>query len=200
MTGGEFLGGEDASVDNFRNRAADANIIYLSCHGQFVYDDPLESALLLSANGSRPDRNCPKYSSHRISVRSILGLKLNARLVILDACMSGKQSFNPGDEPIGFPTAFLLAGAQAVIASNWVVEQRRGRLFMTALLEHWSNGGCTLGAAMQAAYTAVRDNHPHPFHWAPYSLFGNDRLCYIPPRKGEDQSSAKAASSPRDRG
>jgi CHAT domain-containing protein len=185
LTGGEFLSGPAASREVFGQRSRDAAILYLSCHGQFTPVAPLESALLLLASEALPPRDLPEHSRHRLSVRDILGLRLRSGLVILDACMSGQQSLEPGDEPIGFPTAFLLAGAGAVIASNWVVEQGRGREFMTALLEHWSAGACPLGTALRNAYAAVRTNHPHPFHWAPFSLFGNDRLRYTPQPAGD---------------
>lgn len=176
-TGGLFLQGVEATPAAFRLHAGNAGSIYLSCHGCFNEDDSLESSLLLSDGESLPSKVQSGDGLHELSVRNILGARLAARLIILDACMSGLQHLSPGDEPMGFPTSFLLAGAQAVIASNWVVEQNRARAFMFALQECWA-GGVTLGEAMRHAYTAVRAEHPHPFHWAAFSLFGNDRLKF----------------------
>jgi CHAT domain-containing protein len=92
--------------------------------------------------------------------------------------MSGIQHLSPGDEPMGFPVALLLAGAGAVIASNWVVEQNCARDFILALLGQWSGGKVPLGSAMQSAWAVTRTQYPHPFHWAAFSLFGNDRLTF----------------------
>lgn len=201
-SGGLFRQGIEASRWALKQYAETAACLYLSCYGQFDNDDPLESALLLSDGRSLPGRPQPApkrgqqrawtfvgrqesgdpgasgASSHGLSVRDILNLRVRSRLVVLDACMSGSQRFSPGDEPMGFPTAFLLAGASALIASNWVVEQNCGRDFMTALLDHWSSGQSSLGVAMKEAYSVTRAKYPHPFHWAAFSLFGNERLRF----------------------
>jgi len=44
------------------------------------------------------------------------------RLVVLSACESGITSLQTPDEFIGFPVAFLLAGAPGVMASLWRVD------------------------------------------------------------------------------
>ncbi|MET0625636.1 MAG: CHAT domain-containing protein [Pyrinomonadaceae bacterium] len=177
-TGGLFLQGCDATPQALKRYAEETDSVYLSCHGCFNDQDSLKSALLLSDGRRLPSKTEANGWLHELSVRDILGTRIRARLVILDACMSGIQHFSPGDEPMGFPTSFLLAGAEAVIASNWVVEQNCARAFMLALQDHWAGGPVTLGEAMRHAYTAIRAEHPHPFHWAPFSLFGNDRLTF----------------------
>jgi CHAT domain-containing protein len=201
-SGGLFQQGIEASRWALRQYAETAACLYLSCHGRFDDNDPLESELLLSDGRTLPGRPRPaskssterawtladhqaardqgesSASSHGLSVRDILNLRVRSRLVVLDACMSGHQRFSPGDEPMGFPTAFLLAGASALIASNWVVEQNCGRDFHTTLLDHWISGQSSLGMAMQEAYAITRAKYPHPFHWAAFSLFGNERLRF----------------------
>jgi CHAT domain-containing protein len=177
-TGGIFLEGNDATWSAFRRYAESAASIYLSCHGYFDYKDSLASTLLLSDGLSLPSRMESKNPAYELSVRDILELRIRSRLVILDACMSGIQHFSQGDEPMGFPTAFLLSGAGAVVASNWIVEQNCARAFMLKLQECWSSGASTLGQSMQQAYRATRSEYLHPFHWAAFSLFGNDRLLF----------------------
>ena len=197
-SGGIFRQGVDASYQLLKEQAGTADSLYLSCHGLFNGEDPLESSLFLS-NGfdlpskfarrpaaskrawqliGRSEREETEDFSLGLSVRDILNLRINSRLVVLDACLSGVQRFSAGDEPLGFPTAFLLAGASALIASNWVVEQNCGRDLMIALLDHWTTGEASLGEAMRQAYAETRAKYPHPFHWAAFSLFGNDRLRF----------------------
>ena len=62
---------------------------------------------------------------------------------------------SPGDEPTGFPTAFLLAGCGAVIAANWSVEQNCARDFMLALMAAWADDNATIGDAMLTAYAHI---------------------------------------------
>jgi len=177
-TGGMFVQSTEATWRTFRSYAESATNIYLSCHGVFDEEDSLASTLLLSDGKALPSRLESNGQLYQYSVRDILEKQIQSRLVILDACMSGVQHFSPGDEPMGFPTAFLLSGASAVIASNWVVEQNCTRYFMMTLLEHWSTGSASLGEAMQKAYSLTRFRYPHPFHWAAFSLFGNDRMLF----------------------
>jgi CHAT domain-containing protein len=176
-TGGELRCGPEATRTEFRAHASKAAMVYLSCHGRFDVTDSLESSLLLSDGETLPSRVAKNDPSHALSVRDILGLNIHAPLVVLDACMSGMQHIAPGDEPMGFPTALLLAGAGAVIASTWTVEQNLARDFMLALLAKWSADG-SLGEAMHYAVTTIRSDYPHPFHWGVFSLVGNDRLLF----------------------
>ncbi len=176
-TQGMFLQGTDASWSTFQYFAERADSLYISCHGHFDSADPLESALLLSDGKTLPSKPPADIMPYSLSVRDILNMRIRSRLVVLDACTSGNEIFSTGDEPMGFPTAFLLSGANAVIATNWVVERNRGRYFMTNLVERWLSG-VSLGVAMQYAYVTTHEKYPHPFHWAAFSLFGNDRLLF----------------------
>ena len=177
-TGGTLRQGLEATSKSFRTQAGSAAILYLSCHGRFDQMDSLKSCLLLSDGDKLPSRTVANDAGHELSVRDILGLSIRSPLVILDACMSGVQRIALGDEPMGFPTAFLLSGAGAVLASTWSVDQNLARDFMLALFAIWSTGGGSLGNAMRHAVVTTRKQYPHPFHWAAFSLFGNDRLLF----------------------
>ncbi|WP_182905823.1 CHAT domain-containing protein [Microbispora sp. H13382] len=198
--GGRVFLGAEASRESLLSSAPEADIVYLSCHGAFSSIDAADSALLLSHEGRQPSRGRPDDPAHRLTVRDVLGLDLKARLLILDACMSGRQHFRMGDEPLGFPAALLLAGAQAIVAANWSVDYRAAEVFMSALLDNWIGGG-PIGAAMLAAYRETHRKFPHPFHWAGFSLHGDDRLHYeggsppLPSRGGSESSAAPAQSS-----
>lgn len=177
-TNGLFLEGIEASWIAVRENSDRAVDLYLSCHGFFDSQQPLHSSLLLSDGSELPSRVKRNNVRHQLSVRDILDRRIRSRLIVLDACLSGVQHFSPGDEPMGFPTALLLSGAGAVVASNWVVEQNCARYFMLALLDHWSARSASLGEAMRQAYALTRSEYPHPFHWAAFSLFGNNHLLF----------------------
>lgn len=176
LSGGAFWHGTDASVISFRGVAPGADVLYLSCHGFFDADEPLESALLLSDGASLPSRMASADYGHHLTARDIIQDRITSRVVILQACTSGRQQLDVADEPMGFPAVFLLAGASAVIASNWVVERNCGREFMNALAHRWCSKHCDLGDAVNYAWQETRKRYSHPFHWAVFSLYGNDRL------------------------
>jgi CHAT domain-containing protein len=178
LTNGKLLTGLEASKESFNDFANAADVMYLSCHGRFVQTDPLRSHLLLSANGHLPNHSDKFKELNALSVREIIAARIRSRLIILQACMSGAQDFAPGDEPTGFPAAFLLGGAAAVVASSWVAERNSAREFMKSVVEEWTQSTSTIGEAIQSAYRSTRERYPHPFHWAPFSLFGNDRIRF----------------------
>ncbi|MBW4545761.1 MAG: CHAT domain-containing protein [Symplocastrum torsivum CPER-KK1] len=87
-----------------------AHCVHFSCHGEFNFESPLKSALLLA------DRQ-------PLTLGEIFGLDLSqCRLVTLSACETGLTDFTSiSDEYIGLPSAFLYAGALSVVSSLWAV-------------------------------------------------------------------------------
>jgi len=177
-TGGRLLTGTQASVEAFHNLAPESSMVYLSCHGVFNAREPRFSELLLSRGEGLPSRLASKQRRRGMTVNDVVCLSLPAKLVVLDACVSGEQRLYPGDEPMGFPAAFLLAGVSCVIASNWNVEVASGRVFMGALLEEWTQPGHTLAESMRVAYAITRNRYAHPFQWGAFSIHGYGQLQF----------------------
>ena len=91
--------------------------MHLSCHGHFDTAKPLASHLLL-ADGP-------------LSAADILqSLKLNAELVTLSACETGRSEVLRGEELIGLVRAFLYAGTPAVVVTLWPVDELSTLLLM----------------------------------------------------------------------
>jgi CHAT domain-containing protein len=92
--------------------ARGATHIHFACHGTFSADSPLDSALLLAGD-------------QQLTVRDVLSSTsfVNARLVVLSACRTAAiEHQRLPDEALGFPAAFLKAGAGWVIASLWAID------------------------------------------------------------------------------
>jgi CHAT domain-containing protein len=98
--------------------------------------------------------------------------------VILAACVSGRHDRTPGDDNTGFVAALLAGGANAVVASHWSVDARSTSLFVDALLSAWQQTEMTIGEATTTAYRSCREEFDHPFHWAAFSLHGDERLMH----------------------
>ena len=66
------------------------------------------------------------------------------------------------------------AGAPAIVASLWKVDDNATAMLMTAFYGHLKRG---LGpaAALRAAQAETRARHPDPFHWAAFVLTGEPR-------------------------
>lgn len=151
------LQGDDASVAELRRHASRAGLLHLACHAEFRIDSPLFSALHL-ADGM-------------LSAAQIEALPLSAALVVLSACETALSDTGAGDEGVGLIRAFLIAGAQRVLGSQWQVDDAGTAAFMECFHRAWRSGG-SAAAALRLAQLERRELSPHPFHWAAFSLHG----------------------------
>lgn len=151
------LSGVAASAAGLRAATAGADLLHFACHAQFRRDSPMFSALML-ADGP-------------LTAESIEGLHIDAGLVVLSACETGLAGEHGGDELVGLVRAFMLAGANRVLASLWPVDDR----VSAELMRHFYHrllADCSASEALQAAQRAVMRAHPHPYFWAAHAVQG----------------------------
>ncbi|HNY47091.1 MAG TPA: CHAT domain-containing protein, partial [Casimicrobium sp.] len=152
-----ILVGSSADAASLRRFGADAEVLHLACHAEFRSDNPMFSALHL-ADGP-------------FTVHDAETLRLPQGVVVLSACETGVSEYSRGDEMIGLVRAFLVAGASRVVASLWPVDDAVTREFMAAFYPTLRAGNSP-AVALRTAQIAVMKTHPHPFHWAPFTLYG----------------------------
>ena len=151
------LTGQDANGDALRAASVQADILHLACHGQFRSDNPMFSALHL-VDGP-------------FTVQDAEALRLPQGIVVLSACESGVATASKGDEVIGLVRAFLIAGAARVVASLWPVDDAVTTEFM-AVFYSSLRAGASPAEALRRAQLEVMKTHPHPFHWAAFTVYG----------------------------
>lgn len=97
---------------------------HFSCHGEFNFNQPSQSAL--------------KLADLPLNLDKIFTLQLEkCRLVTLSACETGLiDSRNTSDEYIGLPSGFLLAGSKAVVSSLWTVSDLSTAFLMMKFYEN----------------------------------------------------------------
>jgi CHAT domain-containing protein/Tfp pilus assembly protein PilF len=167
--GASVLIGELATESAFRARASGHRVIHLATYGVLNPLNPLFSFVELR-NGDDGE------ADGRLEVHEIFGLDLQAELVVLSACQTGlgrgyRRDVPPGDDWVGLVRAFLYAGARAVVASLWPVEDRATAQLM-ALFYDGLRAGKPAVAALGDAKRAfiLEDEVAHPFYWAGFSL------------------------------
>ena len=155
--GGEARLGREATVATLQEEVPRCDVLHLACHGLFRADNPMFSSL--------------KLGDGWLTAADALSLDLPGILVTLSACESGRSEVIGGDEVIGLTRAFLGAGAATLVVSLWLVQDET----TAALMEDWygrMGDGIGRAAALRAAQLAVKEQHPHPYYWAPFVLIG----------------------------
>ena len=156
--------GATATAARLREAVRESRLVHVATHGRFRADRPAMSSLRLA------DTWFNLYDVYDLDVR--------ADLVVLSACESGNSAPGRGDEALGLLRGFLYAGAPRVLASRWRVSDPATELYMTSFYAALRDGA-TYEAAQRLAMRAVRDRHPHPFHWAAFCLVGNPEGRYL---------------------
>jgi CHAT domain-containing protein len=149
--------GEAASESVLKLHGHESRIIHIATHGYFRQDNPMFSSIRLGDS--------------YLNLYDLYHLKLPAELVVLSGCATGRNTVTPGDELMGLVRGLLQAGAQSLMLSLWDVHDASTRDFMIAFYTHLAEG-MTKPMALQAAMAKVRETHPHPYYWAPFSLIG----------------------------
>lgn len=157
LPGAKVFMGDQATEAILRSHGPASRLVHIATHGYFRQDNPMFSSIRLG-------------DSH-LSLYDINHLHLPAELVVLSGCATGLNVITPGDELIGLARGLLQAGAQSLVLSLWDVHDESTKDFMIAFYRRLQHGQ-TKAAAMQAAMIELRESHPHPYHWAPFSLIG----------------------------
>jgi CHAT domain-containing protein len=105
-------------------------------------------------------------------MQEVTHLKLNADLVVLSACETGKGDLKAGEGVIGLSRAFLYAGSRGVVCSLWQVDDERTAALMTALYGELKRGKVSSAEALALARRKLIAEEQPPFYWAPFILIG----------------------------
>src|SRR5919199_1741859 len=151
-----------------------ARIIHLATHGLLDEDRGLGSAIALAPDSPS---SVPPLSKGGIggvngllTAEEILNLKLNAELVVLSACNTGRGKIT-GDGVIGLSRSLITAGVPSVLVSLWSVPDAPTASLMTEFYQNWQKNPNKAQALRQAMLTIMKQ-HPNPKNWAAFTLIG----------------------------
>ena len=151
------LRGADATAARVADAMRAARVVHLACHGRFVDALPNASGLRLA------DRWMP--------VREVVELGLDADLVFLSGCETGRHAVDAGDELAGLGSAFLAAGARRLVTSLWPVRDQAAVEIAVEFHRCFSTG-MRPSAALRESMLASMRTSPHPSWWAPFAVTG----------------------------
>lgn len=155
---------EDALEDHIKRYAGGYRIIHLATHGLLNNNNPLYSSIAMSGIAGQPDDGF-------LEAREIPIIKLDAELVILSACESGRGRMLPGEGILGLTRSLFSAGVPGIIASMWEVNDQATAFMMREFYSQYP--AVPAVEALRRAQIATRAEFgDNPNLWAPFVLMG----------------------------
>jgi CHAT domain-containing protein/tetratricopeptide (TPR) repeat protein len=151
---------------------AQARYVHFATHGILGLDTGQPPALVLSLVGNDGKRDEDGgVNDGFLRLDEVTRLQLNADLVVLSACETGRGRLYAGEGVTGLARAFLYAGSRGVVCSLWAVDDRETASFMAQLYGGLKDGQAAGDALRAAKLAMIREGKP-PVYWAPFILIG----------------------------
>jgi len=158
---------QDAIEAEFKQHAADFDILHIASHGEFNPEAPLLSCLRLGAG---------QGEDGRLETQEIFDLDLDAYLVSLSACNTALGKMTKGDELMGLTRAFIYAGTPSILGTFWSVNDESTRVMMGHFYANLKTMD-KFQSMQQAQLAMIRDRRfQHPFYWAGFQMIQETHL------------------------
>ncbi len=164
------LVGSDADIANTRKYIEQFDIVHMATHGLSDIDYPERSGLFLFPDNIY--QGAAFGDDSFLSMGELLGMNLQAQLVVLSACDTGRGGFAEGEGVMALPRGFIFAGVPNVIASLWKVHDERTKDLMVAFYTHLHNGYSYAEALRLAKLDSIEKGFL-PLDWAGFVLIGS---------------------------
>jgi CHAT domain-containing protein len=148
--------------------------VHFATHGILGVDVGLQPSLVLSLAGNKAGERLAESGKDRedgfLQLDEVMRLRLNADLVVLSACETGRGRLYNGEGVRGLARAFLHAGSRGVVCSLWRVNDRETARLMGSLYAGLKSEPAA--AALQAARVKLIRSGKPPLYWAPFIFIG----------------------------
>jgi len=161
MVNTQAITGEVATKAEIVPQMSASRVIHLATHGIFDEQQGWKSAIALAPT---------QTDNGWLTAREILDLNLNAELVVLSACNTGRGSIS-GNGLASLSSALIASGASSVIVSLWSIPDSPTAFLMQefyANLQHNSDKA----QALRKAMLTTMEKHPDLRDWAAFTLIG----------------------------
>jgi len=170
----QILDGPQATEEMIRKAVTTVpELLHFAVHVVSPPDRPQEAALALSLN----NEGVPEL----LTPEAVATFRLPGTLVVLSGCSSNQGKAVPSAGLLGLSRAWLLAGAEAVVASSWPTPDDSGRFFSLfySHLHATAAGSLSQRASLALAQTQTELQHgtgytSSPSYWAAYSVISKE--------------------------
>jgi CHAT domain-containing protein/tetratricopeptide (TPR) repeat protein len=146
-----------ATTDLLRTRGAETDLLHVATHGNYRQDNPMFSGIRLGDG--------------YLNLYDLYQMRLSARHVTLSGCATGMNFVAAGDELLGLQRGLFCAGASSLLLSLWDVHDQTTSQLMQLFYRLFITSN-DMPRALQLTMQTLRDQHPHPYYWAPFILIG----------------------------
>jgi CHAT domain-containing protein/tetratricopeptide (TPR) repeat protein len=169
----KILVGAEALEDRIKSEASRYNILHFATHGILNDTSPLYSSIVLSLTENDKEDGL-------LEAWEVMRMDLQAELVVLSACETGRGRIGAGEGLIGFSWALFVAGCPTTVVSQWKVDSASTSELMLEFHKHLKSSAAdtkthlaSAEALRQAALRLMQTNeYRHPFYWAGFVVVG----------------------------
>jgi len=159
----EILSDKDATVEKFKEKYKEFDVLHFACHCEFKIDNPVFSHIMLRDN---------KGEKYRFNISDIMALDLkNTKLVVLSACESGEGEIHITDEITCISRAFMIAGVNSLIVTLWEVDDEVSSKLMEEMYRNLIKGE-SVSSSLRLAQLKIKNEYPSPYFWAGFEYIG----------------------------
>jgi CHAT domain-containing protein/Tfp pilus assembly protein PilF len=160
-----YLGSRAREASVAENFSRSFQVVHFACHAFVDSRQPVRSALVLTADPKTGDDGF-------LQVRELYNRRIEANLVVLSACQTGRGRLEAGEGILGLPRIFFYAGASSVITTLWPVGDANAQKIMAAFYRYLAGGDSKAGALQKAKIEMILSGSRDPHEWAGFVLNG----------------------------
>lgn len=161
---------QEANRENFLRLTGEnaPQVLHIACHGIIHEESPSFGFIVLSDMNSREEPMLGAVGYHDIILMDLR----ECDLVILSACSTHEGKSVLGEGIMGLAWAFKAAGAKAVIATRWQVDDEAAVAFWRKFYESLCNNRLSTGKAFHDARQHIirQEKWRHPYYWGVFQL------------------------------
>ncbi len=171
MLGGNYQTAGEATESYFREYASKYQILHLATHAILDNEKPENSRLLFEKDS---------LNDGVLFLAELYNLEINADLVVLSACNTGKGRYELGEGQMSLARGFAYTGCENIIMSLWPISDHSTSKLMNLFYEMLSNSKerkTNLSALTMAKRTYLEDGGKigaHPYYWSGVVMIGTD--------------------------
>ncbi|HKP12902.1 MAG TPA: CHAT domain-containing tetratricopeptide repeat protein [Blastocatellia bacterium] len=141
--------------------------LHIASHSLIDEKSPWRSAVVLTPGDDAEEDGL-------LDVSEIARLELDADLVVVSACQTGRGQLLSGEGIVGLSRAFLYAGARSVVVSLWDVSDISTGQLMKSFYQYLTGGMTNAAALRQAKLQMLRSGKEsrHPHYWSSFVMTG----------------------------